>query len=67
MGISKNCGLGYNGSHNIVYEKIAMRQPSFFELDERFKKLDEIDPLIGLNKLVDWEVFRDALNKIRKK
>jgi len=44
-----------------------MYQPSFFELDERFKKLDEIDPLIGLNKLVDWEVFRDTLNKIRKK
>jgi len=31
------------------------------------KKLDEKDPLIGLNKLVDWEVFRDAWNKIRKK
>ena len=44
-----------------------MYQPSFFELDERLKKLDEKDPLIGLNKLVDWEVFRDAWNKIRKK
>jgi len=44
-----------------------MYQPSFFELDERFKKLDEIDPLIGLNKLIDWEVFRGTLNKIRKK
>ena len=44
-----------------------MRQPSFFELDERFKKSDEKDPLVGLNKLIDWEVFRDTLNKIRKK
>jgi len=44
-----------------------MRQPSFFQLDERFKKLDEIDPLIGLNKAVDWESFQDALKKIRKK
>jgi len=67
VGISKICGLGYYGSHNLVYEKIAMRQPSFFQLDERFKKLDEIDPLIGLNKAVDWESFQDALKKIRKK
>jgi len=44
-----------------------MYQPSFFELDERLKKLDEKDPQIGLNKLVDWEVFRDAWKKIRKK
>ena len=44
-----------------------MYQPSFFELDEHFKKLDEINPLIGLNKLIDWEVFRGTLNKIRKK
>ena len=44
-----------------------MRQPSFFELDERFKKLDERDPLVGLNQLIDWEQFRDTLKKIRQK
>jgi hypothetical protein len=26
-----------------------MPQPGFFELDERFKKLDEKDPLVSLN------------------
>jgi hypothetical protein len=29
-----------------------MPQPGCFELDERFKKLDEKDPLISLNKLI---------------
>ena len=44
-----------------------MWQPGFFDLEDRFKKLDEKDPLIGLNKLIDWENFRDTLIKIRKK
>ena len=35
----------------------------FFDLKERFKKLDKKDPLINLNILIDW----DTLNKIRKK
>jgi hypothetical protein len=26
-----------------------MPQPGFFDLDERFKKLDEKDPLVSLN------------------
>lgn len=44
-----------------------MSQPGFFDLDERFKKIDEKDPLVSLNKLIDWENFRDTLNKIRDK
>ena len=44
-----------------------MSQPCFFELDERLKKIDEKDPLVSLNSLIDWENFRDTLNKIRVK
>jgi hypothetical protein len=47
--------------------KRAMQQPGFFELDERFKKLDEKDPLVSLNKLIHWEEFRGTLNRIRQK
>jgi len=35
-----------------VLEKIAMHQPSFFKLNQRFKKLDKKDPLVGLSRLV---------------
>lgn len=42
-------------------------QPSFFDLDNRHRKLDERDPLICLNKLIDWEDFREILEKIREK
>jgi len=44
-----------------------MSQPGFFDLDDRYKKLNERDPLISLNKLVDWENFRDTLSKVREK
>ncbi len=40
-------------------------QPSFFDLEDRFKKLDEKDPLTRLDSLIDWEDFRDTLNKAR--
>lgn len=40
-------------------------QPSFFDVDERTKKLTEMgDPLVGLNKLIDWEGFRADLNRV---
>lgn len=42
-------------------------QPGFFDLDNRHIKLDERDPLIELNKLIDWEDFRPSLEKIREK
>ena len=42
-----------------------MMQPSFFDLENRHRKLDEKDPLIQLNQLIDWEQFRDPLKPIR--
>lgn len=42
-----------------------MSQPSFFDLDVRHKKLNEKDPLVALNQLIDWENFRDTLNRVR--
>jgi len=44
-----------------------MSQPGFFDLDNRFQKLNELDPLVNLNKLIDWENFRDTLDEIRTK
>lgn len=44
-----------------------MSQPGFFDLDERFNKLNESDPLVSLNKLVEWENFRTTLAKVREK
>ena len=44
-----------------------MSQPGFFDLDERYEKLNERDPLIHLNQLINWECFRPTLNKVRKK
>ncbi len=44
-----------------------MLQPGFFDLDNRYKKLNDRDPLISLNQLIDWENFRDTLNKVRAK
>jgi len=48
-----------------------MPQPGFFDLDERFAKLDGIgDPLVKIKAVVDWEGFRpildEALEKPRK-
>jgi len=42
-------------------------QPSFFDLDNRHKKLDERDTLIWLNKLIDWEDFRKTLQQCQEK
>ncbi|NKC15817.1 MAG: IS630 family transposase [Gammaproteobacteria bacterium] len=44
-----------------------MLQCGFFDLDNRYQKLDERDPLISLNRLVDWEHFRPTLTVIREK
>lgn len=44
-----------------------MLQSGFFDLADRFKKLDEKDPLVNLNQLIDWENFRPTLNKVRDK
>ena len=36
-----------------------MPQPGFFDLDERYAKLNERDPLVKLNQIIDWEAFRE--------
>lgn len=48
-----------------------MPQPGFFDLDDRYAKLDGIgDPLVKIKAVVDWEAFRpildEALSKPRK-
>lgn len=42
-----------------------MPQPGFFDVDDRFRKLDEKDALLRLNALIDWELFRPALRQAR--
>jgi hypothetical protein len=42
-------------------------QPGFFDLDSRHLKLDEKDPLRSLNVTIDWEAFRQTLERIRVK
>lgn len=44
-----------------------MLQSGFFDLDDRYKKLNERDPLIHLNEWIDWEYFRPTLSKVREK
>ncbi len=43
-------------------------QPGFFDINERAAKLTEMgDPLVALNKLIDWEAFRSLLNVVYEK
>ena len=45
-----------------------MPQPGFFDLDERFAKLDGIgDPLLKIRAVVDWEGFRPILEAAQAK
>ena len=44
-----------------------MPQPGFFDLDERYTKLNERDPLVKLNQIIDWEAFREPLSVLRNK
>ena len=44
-----------------------MLQPSFFDTENRLKKLDEKDSLLKLNQLIDWELFRPTLESARNK
>ena len=48
-----------------IVEKITMIQPSFFDTENRLKKLNEKDNLLKLNKLIDWEQFRSTLELAR--
>lgn len=41
-----------------------MLQTSFFDTENRLKKLDQLgDPLKAINEVVDWHIFRPILNK----
>lgn len=45
-----------------------MQFNSFFDLQSRMEDIDRMgDPLVELNKVVDWKAFRPILNKIREK
>jgi transposase, IS5 family len=44
-----------------------MMQPSFFDTENRLKKLDEKDNLLKLNRLINWELFRPTLESARNK
>ena len=44
-----------------------MPQPGFFDLDERYTRLNERDPLVKLNQIIDWEAFREPLSVLRNK
>lgn len=44
-----------------------MLQPSFFDTENRLKKLDEKDNLLKLNRLINWELFRPTLEAARNK
>jgi len=40
-----------------------MMQSGFFDNQERYKKLNELDPLLSLNEVISWEVFRPLLKR----
>ena len=41
---------------------------SFFDLDNRYVQLSKLrDPLIELNRVIDWELFRSTLSTIVEK
>ena len=45
-----------------------MRQPGFFDLDERYQRLSVSgDPLVKLGALVDFQLFRPRLNAALKR
>ena len=44
-----------------------MPQRGFFDLDESYARLNERDPLVKLNPIIDWEAFREPLSVLRNK
>ena len=43
-------------------------QSNFFDLDNRYAQLSKMrDPLIELNRVIDWELFRSTLSTIAEK
>ena len=48
--------------------KVRSYVAGLFDVDERLTKLSLLgDPLVELNKLIDWEAFRDDIDKAREK
>ena len=45
-----------------------MKQAGMFEMDKRMWKIDESgDPLVKLNEVIEWEIFRPELEMVRQK
>ena len=45
-----------------------LNQPGFFDLMDRANKLTKLgDPLVSLNRNINWEAFRSDLNTLRQK
>ena len=43
-------------------------QFGFFDLERQLEKIYELDDFFPkLNSLIDWEIFRPSLNKVREK
>ena len=42
-----------------------MPQPGLFDLDERYARLNERDPLVKLNQIIDWAAFHELLSVLR--
>lgn len=47
--------------HSKEQHELKIMQTGFFDLEDRHKKLEERDPLVRLNELIDWESFRSTL------
>ena len=44
-----------------------MPQPGFFDVDERYARLNERDTLVKLNPIIDWQALCESLSVIRNK
>ena len=45
-----------------------MKQLGFLDFDIRLQRIDNAgDPLVTLDEKIDWEIFRPAIEKARKK
>ena len=51
--------------HHSLNEDKPIPQPEFFDLDERYARLNERDPLVKLHQIIDWEAFRAPLSVLR--
>ena len=53
------------GSETTQETRSPMMQPGLFDWQNRFEKLNKNgDPLVKLNKVIQWESFRETLEKV---